>query len=141
MDTKAERIKALEVRTDYQQDSINKLLRIQEELTKSDNELVISSKNQTESIKEISMICKETTDKMNDKTNELSQKVSVLEEKQNHIASELFINIFSKLNWKNVGVSIIIILLVMGQIFGWNVKDTINEIKEVTQIKSVEGSE
>ena len=74
MDTEAERITALEVRTDYQQDSIDKLLRIQEELTKSVNELVISSKNQTESIKEISMICKESTDKMN----ELSQDVSVL---------------------------------------------------------------
>ena len=132
MDTEAERITALEVRTDYQQDSINKLIRIQEELTKSVNELVISSKNQTESIvissknqtesiKEISMICKETTDKMND----IAQKVSVLEEKQKHITSELFINIFSKLNWKNVGVSIIIILLLMGQILGWNVKDII----------------
>ena len=137
MDTEAERITALEVRTDYQQDSIDKLLRIQEELTKSVNELVISSKNQTESIKEISMICKESTDKMN----ELSQDVSVLKERQNHVASELFINVFSKLNWKNVSVSIIIILLVLGQIFGWNVKDTINEIKEVTQIESVEGSE
>ena len=72
MDTEAERIKALEVKTDYQQDSINKLIQIQEELTKSVNELVISSKNQTESIKEISLICKETTDKMN----ELSQNVS-----------------------------------------------------------------
>ena len=122
MDTEAERITALEVRTDYQQDSIDKLLRIQEELTKSVNELVISSKNQTESIKEISMICKESTDKMN----ELSQDVSVLKERQNHVASELFINVFSKLNWKNVGVSIIIILLVLGQIFGWNVKDIIN---------------
>ena len=122
MDTEAERITALEVRTDYQQDSIDKLLRIQEELTKSVNELVISSKNQTESIKEISMICKESTDKMN----ELSQDVSVLKERQNHIASELFINIFSKLNWKNVSVSIIIILLVLGQILGWNVKDTLN---------------
>ena len=122
MDTEAERITALEVRTDYQQDSIDKLLRIQEELTKSVNELVISSKNQTESIKEISMICKESTDKMN----ELSQDVSVLKERQNHVASELFINVFSKLNWKNVGVSIIIILLVLGQIFGWNVKDTLN---------------
>ena len=121
MDTEAERITALEVRTDYQQDSINKLIQIQEELTKSVNELVISSKNQTESIKEISMICKETTDKMN----EVTQKVSVLEEKQNHVAGELFINIFSKLNWKNVGVSIIIILLLMGQILGWNVKDII----------------
>ena len=121
MDTEAERITALEVRTDYQQDSINKLIQIQEELTKSVNELVISSKNQTESIKEISMICKETTDKMN----EVTQKVSVLEEKQNHVAGELFINIFSKLNWKNVGVSIIIILLVLGQILGWNVKDII----------------
>ena len=121
MDTEAERITALEVRTDYQQDSIDKLLRIQEELTKSVNELVISSKNQTESIKEISMICKESTDKMN----ELSQDVSVLKERQNHIASELFINIFSKLNWKNVSVSIIIILLLLGQILGWNVKDII----------------
>ena len=121
MDTEAERITALEVRTDYQQDSIDKLLRIQEELTKSVNELVISSKNQTESIKEISMICKESTDKMN----ELSQDVSVLKERQNHVASELFINVFSKLNWKNVGVSIIIILLVLGQILGWNVKDII----------------
>ena len=121
MDTEAERITALEVRTDYQQDSINKLIRIQEELTKSVNELVISSKNQTESIKEISLICKETTDKMND----IAQNVSVLEEKQNHVASELFTNIFSKLNWKNVSVSIIIILLVLGQILGWNVKDTI----------------
>ena len=137
MDSEAERIKALEVKTDYQQDSINKLIQIQEELTKSVNELVISSKNQTESIKEISLICKETTDKMN----ELSQNVSVLEEKQNHVASELITNIFSKLNWKNVGVSIIIALLVLGQIFGWNVKDTVNEIKEVTQIESVEGSE
>ena len=137
MDTEAERITALEVRTDYQQDSIDKLLRIQEELTKSVNELVISSKNQTESIKEISLICKETTDEMN----KVAQKVSVLEEKQNHIASELFINIFSKLNWKNVGVTVIIILLVLGQIFGWNVKDTIDEIKEVTQIEAVEGSE
>ena len=122
MDTEAERITALEVRTDYQQDSIDKLLRIQEELTKSVNELVISSKNQTESIKEISMICKESTDK----TNELSQDVSVLKERQNHVASELFINIFSKLNWKNVSVSIIIILLLLGQILGWNVKDTLN---------------
>ena len=122
MDTEAERITALEVRTDYQQDSIDKLLRIQEELTKSVNELVISSKNQTESIKEISMICKESTDKMN----ELSQDVSVLKERQNHIASELFINVFSKLNWKNVSVSIIIILLLLGQILGWNVKDIIN---------------
>ena len=122
MDTEAERITALEVRTDYQQDSIDKLLRIQEELTKSVNELVISSKNQTESIKEISMICKESTDK----TNELSQDVSVLKERQNHVASELFINVFSKLNWKNVSISIIIILLVLGQIFGWNVKDIIN---------------
>ena len=122
MDTEAERITALEVRTDYQQDSIDKLLRIQEELTKSVNELVISSKNQTESIKEISMICKESTDKMN----ELSQDVSVLKERQNHIASELFINVFSKLNWKNVSVSIIIILLLLGQILGWNVKDTLN---------------
>ena len=122
MDTEAERITALEVRTDYQQDSINKLLRIQEELTKSVNELVISSKNQTESIKEISMICKESTDKMN----ELSQDVSVLKERQNHVASELFINVFSKLNWKNVSVSIIIILLLLGQILGWNVKDTLN---------------
>ena len=121
MDTEAERITALEVRTDYQQDSINKLIQIQEELTKSVNELVISSKNQTESIKEISMICKETTDKMN----EVSQNVSVLEERQNHVASELITNIFSKLNWKNVGVSIIIILLVLGQILGWNVKDII----------------
>ena len=121
MDTEAERITALEVRTDYQQDSIDKLLRIQEELTKSVNELVISSKNQTESIKEISMICKESTDKMN----ELSQDVSVLKERQNHVASELFINVFSKLNWKNVSVSIIIILLVLGQILGWNVKDII----------------
>ena len=137
MDTEAERITALEVRTDYQQDSIDKLLRIQEELTKSVNELVISSKNQTESIKEISLICKETTDEMN----KVTQNISVLEEKQNHIASELFINIFSKLNWKNVGVTIIIILLVLGQIFGWNVKDTIDEIKEVTQIEAVEGSE
>ena len=135
MYTEAERIKALEVKTDYKQDSINKLIRIQEELTKTVNELVISNKNQTESIEEISLICKESTDK----TNELSQKVSVLEEKQNHVASELFINIFSKLNWKNVSVSIIIILLVLGQIFGWNVKDSINEIKKVTQ--SVEGSE
>ena len=122
MDTEAERITALEVRTDYQQDSIDKLLRIQEELTKSVNELVISSKNQTESIKEISMICKESTDKMN----ELSQDVSVLKERQNHVASELFINVFSKLNWKNVSVSIIIILLLLGQILGWNVKDTLN---------------
>ena len=121
MDTEAERITALEVRTDYQQDSIDKLLRIQEELTKSVNELVISSKNQTESIKEISMICKESTDKMN----ELSQDVSVLKERQNHVASELFINVFSKLNWKNVSVSIIIILLLLGQILGWNVKDII----------------
>ena len=117
MDSEAERIRALEVETNYQQCSIDKLIRMQEELTKSVNELVISSKNQTESIREISLICKENTNKMN----ELSQNVSVLEEKQNHVASELITNIFSKLNWKNVGVSIIIILLVMAQIFGWNV--------------------